>query len=219
MRVISLTTATASLAILLAISGCGGAPLDDGSANDGTATALGSDGLDQPWEDVPPATAPPGTLMPDQAAMAAHSPAHWDGFGDAQFGMDSEQVRMVWPGPLNGQAAEGSSCYHLSPAGDDDIGGVALMFEDGPFVRYSVSNDDITAPGGGRWGMDADQIDALYPGRVQKSGHEYVSGGNYLRIEQGGSGRVLVFETDAAGIVTEWRVGVAPQVDYSEGCS
>jgi hypothetical protein len=30
---------------------------------------------------------------------------------------------------------------------------------------------------------------------------------------------VLVFETDAAGKVTEWRAGLPPQVGYIEGCS
>jgi hypothetical protein len=29
----------------------------------------------------------------------------------------------------------------------------------------------------------------------------------------------LVFETDAAGKATAWRVGLSPQVDYVEGCS
>jgi len=29
----------------------------------------------------------------------------------------------------------------------------------------------------------------------------------------------LLFETDAAGKITRWRVGVPPQIDYVEGCS
>ena len=29
----------------------------------------------------------------------------------------------------------------------------------------------------------------------------------------------LVFEVDAAGKVTSWRVGLSPQVEYVEGCS
>ncbi|TQC57293.1 lectin, partial [Pantoea dispersa] len=33
-----------------------------------------------------------------------------------------------------------------------------------------------------------------------------------------GQSGVLVFETDAAGKVVAWRVGLPPQVDYVEGC-
>ena len=29
----------------------------------------------------------------------------------------------------------------------------------------------------------------------------------------------VIFETDAEGTVTEWRVGLPPQVDYVEGCA
>lgn len=163
--------------------------------------------------------APPGSVMPGPAAASPERPAHWDGFGDARFGMDGERVRSVWSGELQGEAAEGSGCYHLSPVGDGELARVAMMFEDGPFVRYSVVNDDLTAPGDGKRGMTIEQIEALYPGRMEQSNHKYVIGGHYLRIRQEGGQHVLVFETDADGIVTEWRVGVPPQVDYVEGCS
>ena len=207
-----------SLAIVLALTACN-APSPDGSGADVANTGSPADGpMDQPYEDVPPATAPPGSVMPGQSA-ATDSGASWDGFGDAQFGMDDEQVKLVWPGELDGAAAEGSSCYHLSPAGQTDISRFAMMFEDGLFVRYSVSADDIVAPGGGKRGMDTAQIEALYPGRVTSSAHEYVPGGQYLRIKEEGAAHVLVFETDASGTVTEWRVGMPPQVDYVEGCS
>ena len=96
----------------------------------------------------------------------------------------------------------------------------AFMIEDGKFVRYDVGNDKEVAPGGGSVGMSADEIAALYAGRIEEQPHKYVEGGKYLRIKDGDGGNgVLVFETDAAGKVTEWRVGVPPQVDYVEGCS
>ena len=93
------------------------------------------------------------------------------------------------------------------------------MIEDGKFVRYDVSNDKEVAPGGGKRGMTRDEIKKLYPGAAEQD-HKYVEGGKYLRVKDdaGGNG-VLVFETDAAGKVTQWRVGVSPQVDYVEGCS
>ncbi len=86
-------------------------------------------------------------------------------------------------------------------------------------MRYDVGNDKETAPGGGKRGMDAERIRQLYAGRVEESAHKYVPGGKILRIEDGAGTGVLVFETDAAGKVSDWRAGVAPQVDYVEGCS
>lgn len=58
--------------------------------------------------------------------------------------------------------------------------------------------------------------------RVEARPHRYTDG-EYLRISDpaGGAG-VLVFETDGRGDdakVVAWRVGLAPQVDYVEGCS
>ena len=48
----------------------------------------------------------------------------------------------------------------------------------------------------------------------------YVDGGKYLAIDTSGvAPSRLVFETDAQGRATEWRVGLSPQVDYVEGCS
>jgi hypothetical protein len=94
------------------------------------------------------------------------------------------------------------------------------MIEGGRFARIDVRADDIVAPGGGRAGMNAEEIEALYPGRIEERPHKYVEGGKYLRIpdEMGGEG-VLLFAADEQGRVTEWRVGVPPQVDYVEGCS
>ena len=45
-----------------------------------------------------------------------------------------------------------------------------------------------------------------------------MDGARYLRVTRAGSEAVLVFETDEAGRVQEWRIGLPPQVDYVEGC-
>jgi hypothetical protein len=55
---------------------------------------------------------------------------------------------------------------------------------------------------------------------MQVQPHEYVPGGNYLRVTDPAiADGAIVFETDEAGRVTRWRVGRAPQVDYVEGCA
>ncbi|MGN6112322.1 MAG: lectin [Luteimonas sp.] len=135
-----------------------------------------------------------------------------------RFGMTEQQVRDAWGGALNGEPGDG--CHYLNPAWEKAPSYFAFMFDGGKFVRYDVGNDREVAPGGGRRGMSEAQIDAAYPGRVAKSPHKYVDGGKYLRVKaDDGSDGVLVFETDAGGKVTEWHAGLAPQVDWIEGCS
>ncbi|MGQ4660319.1 lectin [Lysobacter sp. F6437] len=206
--------------MVLAMAACA----DRGAGDTAATTSPPAATVDQPSEDIPPATAPPGTPMPgDPAGPDADDSnvgaARFDGYGPARFGMSADEVIAAWDGELNGEpAADGSSCFHLNPVGQPDIAYFALMFEGGEFVRYSVSNETMAAPGGGELGMDATQIEALYPG-VEQQNHKYVEGGHYLRVGQEGGDGVLVFETDADDVVTEWRVGVPPQVDYVEGCS
>jgi hypothetical protein len=68
--------------------------------------------------------------------------------------------------------------------------------------------------------MDETALEGLYGKRLQAAPHKYVEGGHYLSMSASGvASSKLVFETDAAGKATAWRVGLPPQVDYVEGCS
>ena len=188
-------------------------PAADAMANDPAAPPA----MDQPAQDLPPATAPaPGGInqAPDLGLV------RMDGYGDMRFGMSADEAKKAWGGELKGVPAEEGACYYLTPKWVTTPSDFAFMIENGKFVRYDVGNDQEVAPGGGRRGMTEAQIDAAYPGRVAKSPHKYVEGGKYLRVEaDDGSDGVLVFETDAAGNVSEWHAGLAPQVDWIEGCS
>ena len=147
--------------------------------------------------------------------------ARFDGIGPAFFGMSDEEVRSAWPGELDGgPQGEGPDCYHLSPIGQPDQAYFAMMFGDGRFVRYSATNENLSAPGGGRVGMSGTEIEQRYGPGIQRRPHKYVEGGEYLRVDDpaGGDG-VLIFATNAEDTVTEWRAGVMPQVEYVEGCS
>lgn len=172
-----------------------------------------------------PGPAAPGPAAPDQEVPAPAAPvpdtalARYDGYGDMRFGMTAEEAKQAWGGELKGIPGEGEVCYYLTPVSSPVPSYFAFMVENGKFVRYDVGNDKEVAPGGGRQGMTADEIRALYPGRIVESAHKYVEGGKYLRVKADDGGGVLVFATDAAGKVTEWHAGVAPQVDYIEGCS
>ena len=137
--------------------------------------------------------------------------------------MPAEEARAAWTrGGLDGPMPIGdpAACFHLSPAGQPTPAHLAFMFENDLFVRYSVENAEMTAPGGGKRGMTEAELQKLYANALKATPHKYVEGGKYLAIGASGvAPSKLVFETDADGKVTEWRVGVMPQVDYVEGCS
>ncbi|TKR29647.1 lectin [Luteimonas gilva] len=196
-------------ALIVGLSACNAERKPQDGA--GAEQAQAQQPLDQPAEDVPPATAPPATPMP------APVPGTYEGYGAARFGMSAEEVKRGWDGELEGASAD--ACYYLRPKQTDGAGWPALMFENGKFVRYDVETIADVAPGGGQVGMSVDDIKTAYAGRVEEQPHKYVEGGKNLRIKSNDGASAIVFETDAAGKVTSWRVGVPPQVDYVEGCS
>lgn len=190
----------AALVALLALAACN----RERPADNATVSAV------QP----PPAAAPAPGPAPETGL------ARFDGYGDMRFGMTAAEATRAWGGDLNGKPRAGEICYYLNPVSNPSPAYFAFMIESDKLVRYDVGNDKEVAPGGGKVGMDADQIRKLYGDRVEEQPHKYVAGGKVLRIKaDDGSGGALVFETDGAGKVTTWRVGQPPQVDYVEGCS
>lgn len=207
--------AALALAVAAILPACNAERPADSTAPAAVQTPAEGDSAPDATPPAPePAPAPaPGTAVPTPGSGLAR----FDGYGDMRFGMTEAEARAAWGGQLQGEAGEG--CHYLNPAWDKAPAYFAFMIDGGRFVRYDVGNDKEVAPGGGRRGMTEAQIEAAYPGRVATSPHHYVEGGKYLRVKADDGKGVLVFETDAAGKVTEWRAGLAPQVDWIEGCS
>jgi len=216
-----MTPAIALLALALAACTADRAPdTTDGAAPADPANAMANDPaapppLDQPAEDIPPATAPDNVNQSPDLGLV-----RMDGYGDMRFGMTLDEARQAWGGELKGMGDEEATCRYLTPQWVEIPSEFAFMFEDGRFVRYDIGTGREIAPGGGKVGMDADEIRSLYAGKVEETPHKYVEGGRYLGVKDasGGEGK-RVFATDGNGKVTSWRVGVPPQVDYVEGCS
>lgn len=212
-------TALPALALLsLALVACQrDAPPADAQATTppATPTAPASTAPDQPDAQVPPATAP-GTNVP----QVVDGTVSFEGFGPAPFGSDAEQVRMAWGNDLgDATPSEPGGCYYLSPQPLGSAGyDIGFMIEGDRFARIDVGNPGYTAPGGGKVGMARAELERLYAGRIEASPHKYVEGAHTLRVAGPDGERAAVFETDAAGTVTAWRIGVPPQVDYVERC-
>ncbi|MEI2794997.1 lectin [Pseudoxanthomonas sp. F11] len=171
---------------------------------------------------TPMAEAPAPTPAADDTAAPAGpvSQASFLGYGDMKLGSSVEEARAAWGGELNGAPMEGTTCHYLWPKWITRPADFAFMMEDGKFVRYDVGTDKETAPGGGKVGLSVEELQKLYGGALKASPHKYTQGGQYLSMDAGDVAPTrLVFEVDAAGKVTSWRVGLSPQVEYVEGCS
>ena len=171
---------------------------------------------------TPMAEAPAPTPAADDTAAPAGpvSQASFLGYGDMKLGSTVDEARAAWGGELNGAPMEGTTCHYLWPKWITRPADFAFMMEDGRFVRYDVGTDKETAPGGGKVGMSVEELQKLYGGALKASPHKYTQGGQYLSMDAGDVAPTrLVFEVDAAGKVTSWRVGLSTQVEYVEGCS
>jgi hypothetical protein len=165
---------------------------------------------------TPPPPRPVNDLPPRSLIDAMPD---FGGIGPLRFGMTAEQMRKTWGVPLYGEgpANDPQACHYLRPGKDDY--GLLFMVEGDRFVRVDVKTDTKAAPGGGRVGMDAGQIEKLYAGRTTATPGKYDGGAKVLSIAAPGSVEAkLVFETDASGLVKSWRIGLMPQVGYVEGC-
>ncbi|HEV2608260.1 MAG TPA: lectin [Xanthomonadaceae bacterium] len=151
--------------------------------------------------------------MPGTAAMPAATVGA-TGYGALHFGMSRDEAERTAGAAFNG-ATSGSTCKQLRSPGQPEI---AYLFEGDKLQRIDVKTPDVMADGGGHVGMQVEDIRTLYAGKLTELPHKYVKGGLYLKVA-GKNGSGLVFETDASGKVTSFHAGIAPALDYVEGCS
>ncbi|WP_422505809.1 hypothetical protein [Stenotrophomonas sp. GZD-301] len=193
-----------ALGLVLAVGGCGRTADSTPDAAGAAAAPAGP-------------TATPATPADPPAAAAATGTARLDGYGPVSLDSSLDQVRAAWKEPLQGEVPD-DYCHSLRPQGAQ-AEDVVFMIEGRRLVRYDVHNDRIVAPGGGKVGMSLGELQTLYPDRGDVTPHKYDEKGHNLRVRPASEGGALInFEIDGNGTVTDWRVGLPPQVDYVEGC-
>lgn len=146
---------------------------------------------------------------------------NFDGFGPAKFGDNEESVRIAWGRPLNADTpSKGATCYYLNIAPNTNYKGIAFMMENAIFVRYDVKDNSQVAPGNIVVGDTAQSIMKAHAENVILQPHKYTKDARTMTVlstQQPNS--KLIFDVNAENIVTNWRIGVTPQIDYVEGCS
>ncbi|KWS06964.1 Serine/threonine protein kinase [Lysobacter capsici AZ78] len=176
-----------------------------------------------------PADAAPNPLEPP-ARVLRNDAIGYDGFNGgteagavtARFGADAAAVRGAWGGEMkdnNGQRPD-AKCYLLYPV----RGAIThqygfLMGADG-LSGIDVYDPKALAPGGGRIGMSIDEINKAYPGKVKQIPNPSFEGAAFLQVSPpDGKDTQLVFETDALGSVTNWRIGKRGAIEPDESCT
>lgn len=203
-----------SIALLAALAAC----TAERSAGPGDAAATPAPVPAPAGNDAPPvdAVAKPAPMP----ANAGDGQATFAGYGDVKFGTAAAEMEAAWGGELNEVGKDfDAGCYFMTPVWVKTPSEFNFMISEGKFARFGTESAKFPAPGGGKVGMSEAELQALYDNALQASPHKYTNG-KYLSIAASGVAPTrLVFETDAQGVVTEWRVGVLPEVDYVEGCS
>lgn len=166
------------------------------------------------------ATAPPppaGTAAPT-ADTSTYVYVTDYGIGDLRAGMTYDDAVRVTPGLRRIAGTDSTECSYLEwPAAPP---GVLVMFDEGHIARIDVDSAGTRTAAGAQVGDKASRIDSLYQGRVSAMPHKYTDG-QYLVVTPprvADSLYRLVFEVEK-GVVTRYRVGLKPQVEYVEGCS
>ncbi|MFL5538367.1 MAG: hypothetical protein ACJ8J0_05215 [Longimicrobiaceae bacterium] len=158
----------------------------------------------------------------DSAAVADSTPvaAEWrlteSGIGPVRVGMTVAEAAAALSSETT--QADTQECAYVGLLGLP--AGVSLMTERGRVVRVDVDDSShVATMRGARVGWTEAQVLAAYPGaRVEP--HKYEDG-HYLVAIPGAPADTMhriVFET-ARGVVTRFRGGVVPAVEYVEGCS
>jgi hypothetical protein len=179
--------------------------------------ALGLAACGRPDASVPPEAR---SVAADSAADSAAPAEAWrlseTGIGPVRVGMTVAEAAAALPGGV--PHPETQECAYVGLSGLPE--GVSLMTEGGRVVRVDVDDSSAVATTrGARVGWTEARVLALYPdARVQP--HKYEDG-HYLVAIPGAPADTthrIVFET-ANGVVTRFRSGIIPAVEYVEGCS
>lgn len=201
-----------AFAIVAALAACRAEPAPETASATAPPPATPAPIAAEPAPAPPPPPATPSDGSDDQATFA--------GYGDVKFGTPAADMEKAWGGELKDVGKDyNERCYFMTPTWVKVPAEFNFMISEGKFARFGTESAKYAAPGGGKVGMREAELQALYNQALQASPHKYTDG-KYLSIAASGVAPTrLVFETDAQGVVTEWRVGLLPEVDYVEGCS
>ncbi|MEP6990932.1 MAG: hypothetical protein ABJA80_08395 [bacterium] len=156
--------------------------------------------------------------LPPTSGAAAGTVVTERGVGPVRLGMTIAQASSALHGGLTApRSTDTSSCGYATLRGA--LAGVRLMTAGGRVVRVDVDRGTTRTDAGARIGDAEGRVERLYAGRVKSGPSKYESGHSLVvtPAAPADSGYRIVFETDGR-VVTKYRAGRRPEVEYVEGC-
>lgn len=164
----------------------------------------------------------------DSSPPAADSAGGWQlsetGIGPLRVGMSVEEagtaLGAAFAGDGTAEPGVEDACEYARSAVLPP--GVMVMMVGGRVARVEVDSGATPSASGVRIGDAEARVRELYRGReLRVQPHKYEAGRYLIVLPQSPRDTLhrIVFETDSAGTVTRFRGGVAPPVEYVEGCS
>lgn len=135
--------------------------------------------------------------------------------GPVRFGMRIAEAERAAGGRFVGVRGEGCEFGRASTMPD----GLRFMLEDGRVVRADVVSRGVRTASGAEVGTTEAEIRRMYPDRIRTEPHKYTKGHYlvYTPRDPADERYRLIFETDGR-VVSRYRAGLHPAVEYVEGC-
>lgn len=214
---VRVATATALTLVLVACSGGDGA-----ESSSSSSAATSSTTTTTTLATTTTTTAPTTTTS---ASVPVGVEAEWKlsiyGLGPIRVGMSVVEAETAAGILLDGEPdpAISEDCYHVVPR--DVLDGVAVMVVDDEIARVEVGPPSlVTTLSGARLGSTLEDLQALWPERLQDADEAIVDGRAVAFVPTDAEDQEyrVVFELDDDDTVTRMRAGILPAVNFGEGC-
>lgn len=138
--------------------------------------------------------------------------------GPVQIGMSYEQLKNL-VGELEQQKGDGEGCAYFTPLNSERD--ISFMLFEGRLVRVDIYSRKIETLSSLRVGDSAERIKEIYDGSVEVIDRQGIASDELLSLRSGNADLRkyrMVFEVNH-GIVTNYRLGLLPYVNWRDGCS
>ena len=137
------------------------------------------------------------------------------GLGPVRIGQTLAEAQEAAGVVLNAASTGSEACQYYTPAAGAT--GAAFMVVNGEVVRVDISSGPITSKSGYGIGATKDAIKTAFGSKIEESS----SGDSvtFVPVTDGDKSMRVIWELDAAGVVTSFRTGRLPHVTAKVGCS
>ncbi len=154
-----------------------------------------------------------------EATIATTGPDGWrvteEGFGPLRAGQSVSEAASAVGGVFSAAVGAPAECSYAEwPSAPP---GVRVMLVNDTVARVDVTEGGVSTAGGARIGDSEGRIGSLYTGKVLMAPHKYTTGKYLVITPSEDTMRRIVFETDGQ-VVTEYRAGREPEVQWVERC-